>query len=69
LYPLKKRISLETMIIYNIPRGMYQKHQTEINPFEADAATKKINELEREVEEIQRDSQREGDRVMKTSCE
>jgi hypothetical protein len=26
---------------------MYQKHQTEINPFEADASTKKINELER----------------------
>ncbi len=48
---------------------MYQKHQTEINPFEADASTKKIKELEREVEEIERDSQREGDGVMKTSCE
>jgi len=40
---------------------MYEKHQTEINPFEADASTKKINELEQEVDEIQRDSQREGD--------
>jgi hypothetical protein len=69
LYPLKKRISLETIIIYNIPKGMYQKRQPEINPFEADASTKKINELERKVEEIQRDSQREGDGVMKTSCE
>ncbi len=47
MYPLKKRISLETIIIYNIPKVMYQKHQTEINPFEADASTKKINELER----------------------
>jgi hypothetical protein len=69
LYPLKRRISLETTIIYNIPKGMYQKRQTEINPFEADASTKKINELERKVEEIPRDSQREGDGVMKTSCE
>ncbi len=43
---------------------MYQKHQTEINPIEADASTKKINELEREVEEIRRESQREGDGVM-----
>jgi len=40
---------------------MYQKHRTGINPFEADASTKKINEVEREVEEIRRDSQREGD--------
>jgi hypothetical protein len=48
---------------------MYQKHQTQINPIEADASTKKIDELEREVEEIHRDSQREGDRVTKTSCE
>jgi hypothetical protein len=32
---------------------MYQKHQTETNPFKADALTKKINELEREVEESQ----------------
>ncbi len=69
MYPFKKWISLETIIIYNIPKGMYQKHQTEINPFEADASTKKIKELEREVEEIERDSQREGDGVMKTSCE
>jgi hypothetical protein len=29
---------------------MHQKHQTETNPIEADASTKKINELEREVE-------------------
>jgi hypothetical protein len=29
---------------------MYQKHQTETNAFKADASTKKINELEREVE-------------------
>jgi hypothetical protein len=29
---------------------MYQKHQTETNPFKADASTKKVNELEREVE-------------------
>jgi hypothetical protein len=29
---------------------MYQKHPTETNPFKADASTKKINELEREVE-------------------
>ncbi len=65
MHPFKKSL----IIIYNIPKGMYQRHQTEINPFEADASTKKINELEREVEEIQRDSQREGDVVMKTSCE
>ncbi len=69
MYPSKKRISLETIIIYNIPKGMYQKHQTGINPNEAGASSKKINELEREVEEIHRDSQTEGDRDMKTSCE
>ncbi len=69
MHPFKKRISLETIIIHNIPKGMYQKHQTQINPIEADASPKKINELEREVEEIQRESQREGDGVMKTSCE
>jgi len=58
LHPFKKGISLETTIIYNIPKGMYHKHQTDTNPFKADASTKKINELERDVEEIQRDSER-----------
>jgi len=29
---------------------MCQKHRTETNPFKADASTKKINELEGELE-------------------